>query len=307
MSKPVMSKDEIRKEIERLKEEKNAVILAHNYQTLDVQDVADFKGDSLELAVAASKLKADIVVFCGVDFMAETAAVLNPDKKVLIPCTKAKCPMAAQLTPEMVREAKKSGYPFIAYVNTFASVKAEADICCTSANAAKVARAVAKDGVCFLGPDANLAKFACKNGIKVIPVPEHGYCYVHKAFQVEDVERARKEHPEAEVIVHPECDLEVQKSADFVGSTSQMLRYALNSECESFVVGTEIGLIERMKREIKDKQFYPLRRSICVEMKLNNLENVYSALKEEKHEVRLDGEIAERAKKAVKRMFEVLD
>ena len=303
----VMSKEEIKKEIERLKEEKNAVILAHNYQTLDVQDVADFKGDSLELAVAASRLKADIVVFCGVDFMAETAAVLNPDKKVLIPCTRAKCPMAAQLTPEMVREAKKSGYPFIAYVNTLASVKAEADICCTSANAAKVARAVAKDGVCFLGPDANLAKFACKNGIKVIPVPEHGYCYVHKAFQVEDMERARKEHPEAEVIVHPECDLEVQESADFVGSTSQMLRYALNSECESFVVGTEIGLIERMKREIKDKQFYPLRRSVCVEMKLNTLENVYLALKEEKHEVRLDGEIAERAKKAVKRMFEVLD
>jgi quinolinate synthase len=299
--------DKIKREIERLKEKKNAVILSHNYQTLDVQDVADFKGDSLELSIAASKTEADIIVFCGVDFMAETAAICNPDKKVLIPCRYARCPMATQLTPEMVVEAKSRGYPFIAYVNTFAAVKAEADICCTSANAKEVAKIVAKDGVCFMGPDANLAHFASGNGVDVVPVPEHGYCYVHKAFQVEDVVKARKDYPKAEIIVHPECNPDVQYEADFVGSTSQMLRYVVKSESDVFVVGTEIGLIERMRNEIKEKKFIPLRKSTCIEMKLNNLEKVYLALKEEKYEVKIDEEIADRARKSINRMFRVLD
>ncbi len=296
----------LEKEILKLKEEKNAVILAHNYQTLDVQKIADFKGDSLELAVAVSKVKADIIVFCGVDFMAETAAILNPDKKVLIPSREARCPMASQLTPEMVREAKeKFDCPFITYVNTLASAKAEADICCTSANAAKVARAVAK-GKCLMGPDANLAAYASRlGGVEVIPVPKHGYCYVHKAFQVEDVENARKKYPDAEVIVHPECDVEVQLNADFVGSTSQMLKYVEESDSETFVVGTEIGLVERMRAEVEGKKFYPLRKSVCIEMKLNDLQGVYTALKEEKNVVRVDEDTAKRARKAIKKMLEV--
>ncbi len=291
--------------IERLKDEKNAVILAHNYQTLDVQRVADFRGDSLELALAASKTDADVIVFCGVDFMAETAAVVNPDKKVLIPCRKARCPMASQLTPEMVREARESG-PFVAYVNTLASVKAEADICCTSANAPKVARAVAKDGLCFLGPDANLAAFASRaGGVEVKAVPEHGYCYVHKMFQVEDIERAGRKYPGAEVMVHPECDVDVQLKADFVGSTSQMYRHALESKAELFVVGTEIGLIERMNAEIEGKKFVPLRRAVCIEMKLNTLEKVYLTLRDESNVVKVEEKVAERAREAIERMFGV--
>ncbi len=298
--------EELKKKIERLKEEKNAVILAHNYQSLDVQSVADFKGDSLELAVAASKTEANIIVFCGVDFMAETAAVVNPDKKVLIPCKEARCPMASQLTPEMVRDAKNSGHPFVAYVNTLASVKAEADVCCTSANAPKIAKKFATKGKCFLGPDANLAAFASRvSGVNVEPVPSHGYCYVHKMFQVEDVERARKTYPEAEVMVHPECDVEVQLKADFVGSTSQMYRHAAESDSELFVVGTEVGLVERMNAEIEGKTFVPLRKAVCIEMKLNTLERVYLALKEEKNVVRVEESLAERARKAIEVMFGV--
>ncbi len=294
----------LREKIEKLKEEKGAVILAHNYQTLDIQEIADFKGDSLELAVKATKVDANLIVFCGVDFMAESVAILNPDKKVVIPCKQAKCPMAAQLTPEMVREAKKSGYPFIAYVNTHASVKAEADVCCTSANAPVVAKGVAKEK-CFMGPDANLAAFASKKaGVDVIPVPKYGYCYVHKAFQVEDVIAAREKYKDAEVIVHPECDVEVQNLADFVGSTSQMLKYAEKSDAKTLVVGTEIGLIERMRAE--GINAVPLRRSVCIEMKLNTLEGVYKALLEEKNVVKVDETTASRARKAIEEMFRVM-
>jgi len=296
---------ELKKEIIRLKEEKNAVILAHNYQNAEIQEIADFIGDSLELARAAAKTKADIIVFCGVDFMAETAAVLNPDKLVLIASRDARCPMAAQLPPERVREARKS-YPFVIYVNTYAASKAEADICCTSANAAKVVESLDSETV-MLGPDANLAWFAAKkSGKKVIAVPSHGYCYVHKVFRVEDVENARSAYPSAEVIVHPECDAEVQLAADFIGSTSQMYKYAEKCDAEKIVVGTEIGLIERMRREIEGKEFFPLRHATCIEMKLNTLDKVYDVLLNEKNVVRIDEEVAERAKKAIERMLEVV-
>ena len=290
----------------KLKDKKNAVILAHNYQCTEIQQIADFVGDSLELSIAASKTKADIIVFCGVDFMAETAAVLNPDKLVLIPSRDARCPMAFQLPPEKVLKAKKSGCPFIIYVNSYASAKAVADICCTSANVLKVVESVDSDTV-MLGPDANLARYAeWKTEKKVIPVPSHGYCYVHKMFQIEDVKRARLEHPDAEIIVHPECDLNVQKEADFVGSTSQLYHYALESDADKFVVGTEIGLIERMKREIQEKTFIPLRKAVCVEMKLNTLEKIYNVLLNEKNIVKVSPDIAEDARKAIRRMLEVV-
>ncbi|AEA47621.1 quinolinate synthase NadA [Archaeoglobus veneficus] len=296
---------EIKKRILKLKDEKNAVILAHNYQNAEIQEIADFIGDSLELARTAAKTKADIIVFCGVDFMAETAAVLNPDKLVLIPSKDARCPMAAQLPPEKVVEAKRSGCPFVIYVNSYAASKAEADICCTSANAAKVVESLDSDTV-MLGPDANLAWFAArKTGKKVIAVPSHGYCYVHKAFRIEDVRNARSAHPDAKIIVHPECDPEVQIAADFVGSTSQMYRYAMESDAEKFVVGTEIGLIERMRREIEGKEFIPLRHTTCIEMKLNTLERIHDVLLNEKNVVKIDLEIADGARKAIRRMLEV--
>lgn len=296
---------ELKERILKLKEEKNAVILAHNYQNADIQEIADFVGDSLELARIAERTDADIIVFCGVDFMAETASVLNPDKLVLVPSRDARCPMAAQLPPEKIREAKKLGYEFVIYVNSYAASKAEADICCTSANAAKIVESINCDTV-MLGPDSNLACFAAeKTGKKVIPIPSHGYCYVHKVFRVEDVKNARLKYPDAEIIVHPECDMEVQRLSDFVGSTSQMYNYAEKSKAETIIVGTEKGLVERMKREIEDKTFLPLRNSICIEMKLNTLDGVYDVLLNEKNRIKVKEEIAERAKTAIDRMLKV--
>ncbi|MET1125072.1 MAG: quinolinate synthase NadA [Archaeoglobaceae archaeon] len=299
---------ELQKEIIRLKEDKNAVILAHNYQIPEIQEVADFIGDSLELAREATKTDSDIIVFCGVDFMAETAAILNPDKKVIVPTMDAKCPMAAQLPAELVREtkARNPDIPFVIYVNSYASAKAEADICCTSANVVKVVERLDTDTV-FLGPDANLAWFAeTRTGKKVIPVPKDGFCYVHKAFSVEHVKEMKRKHPDAVIIVHPECDPDVQQKADYVGSTSQMLKFAKECDYEKIIVGTEIGLIERMRREIPDKTFIPLHEVVCRSMKLNTLENLLEALKYESNVVKVPENIAERAGKAIKRMVEIL-
>ncbi|HID42500.1 MAG TPA: quinolinate synthase, partial [Archaeoglobaceae archaeon] len=200
----------------------------------------------------------------------------------------------------------KLGYEFVVYVNSYAASKAEADICCTSANAAKVVESLDAD-VVMLGPDANLACFAAeKTGKKVIAVPPHGYCYVHKIFSVEDIKYARSRYPDAEIIVHPECDMEVQRASDFVGSTSQMYRYAEKSDAEIIIVGTEKGLTERMKREIDGKTFLPLRNSTCIEMKLNTLEGVYDVLLNENNKVKVEEKVAERARIAIERMLEVV-
>ena len=298
----------LQKEIMKLKEDKNAIILAHNYQIPEIQEVADFIGDSLELARKATKTKADIIVFCGVDFMAEAAAILNLDKKVIVPSTNARCPMAAQLPAKLVREtkAKNPDIPFVIYVNSYASAKVEADICCTSANVVKVVEKLDSDTV-FLGPDANLAWFAeARTGKKVIPVPNDGFCYVHKVFSVRHIEEIRRKHPDAVIIVHPECDPEVQQKADYIGSTSQMLKFAKECDYEKIIVGTEIGLIERMKREIPDKTIIPLHKAICRSMKLNTLENLLEALKYESNVVKLPENIAERARRAIRRMVEIL-
>ena len=216
--------------------------------------------------------------------------------------------MAAQLPAELVRDAKAKNpdIPFVIYVNSYASAKAEADVCCTSANVVEVVEKLDSD-VVFLGPDANLAWFAeCRTGKKVIPVPSNGFCYVHKAFKVEHIEEMRKKHPNAAIIVHPECDPEVQKKADYVGSTSQMLKFARESDYEKIIVGTEIGLIERMRRKIPEKTFIPLYKAVCKEMKLNTLENLLIALKFESNVVKLPEEVAERARKAIKRMVDIL-
>ncbi|MFO7968346.1 MAG: quinolinate synthase NadA [Archaeoglobaceae archaeon] len=294
-------------QIKKLKEEKNAVILAHNYQVLEIQEIADFTGDSLELSRMATETEADIIVFCGVDFMAETASILNPDKKVLIPSKKAICPMAAQLTPDMIIEAKKSKHiPFITYVNSSAECKAEADICCTSSNAAQIVKSLDHEEA-FMGPDVNLAWFAEKqSGKKVTPVPADGYCYVHRAFGEEDIKRARETYPQAEIMVHPECNPEVQLLADYIGSTSQMVKRAETSEAEQIIVGTEIGLIDRMKRDLPEKEFIPLKEVVCEEMKMNNLNKILDALKTEEFEVKVPQETAERAIKSVKRMLDVI-
>jgi quinolinate synthase len=298
----------LHEKILNIKEEKNAIILSHNYQIPELQEIADFVGDSLELARIAMKTRADLIVFCGVDFMAETAAILNSDKKVVVPTFDARCPMAAQLSSEMVRNAKLKNpeVPFVIYVNSYAEAKAEADVCCTSANADKVVAKLRSDDV-LLGPDANLACYAgMKTGKNVIPVPENGYCCVHRAFKVEHIQKARELYPDAVVIVHPECDPEVQLKADFVGSTSQMLDFAKRTDCEKIVVGTEFGLIHRMRREIPDKTFIPLHHSVCRNMKKNNLENLLHAIEKESNTVKLPREVVEKARKPIKRMVRVL-
>ncbi len=286
-------------ELLRLKDRLNAVILAHSYQRLEVQRVADFVGDSLELSVAAMNTDADVIVFCGVDFMAETAAVLNRDKTVLIP-VKTHCPMANSLKAEDVLKAKETGLPFVAYVNTLAEVKAVADICCTSANAVKVVSSLKSEEV-LMGPDRNLAWHAeWKSGKKVYPVPENGHCYVHVQIGRDDVERVREMG--YGVIVHPECHPDVQIAADFVGSTSQMVRF-VEKNVGRFAIGTEIGLIDRLRH--KGFDVIPVKCVVCREMKAIGIGDVLNALKEERYVVELPEDVARKARRSIKRMIEL--
>ena len=302
---------ELKERVLELKERKGAIILAHNYQRTEVQEVADFVGESLYLARRALEADAELVVFCGVDFMAETVAALCPDKRIVIPEPAATCPMAAQLPAQLVREARRKhpGAQVVLYINTLAEAKAEADVICTSGNAIQVVRALEADEVLF-GPDWNLC-WRVRRAVPdkaVTPVPEHGYCYVHKLFDVEDVLRLRnRAYPGARLLVHPECDPELQEAADFVGSTGQMYEYVRSSGGGDFLVATEVGLIERMRRELGDRaRVVPAKSdAICAEMKLITLEKVLRALENEKPLVRLPRDVAEGARAAVERMFEL--
>jgi len=303
---------ELKEKVLELKERKGAVILAHNYQRREVQEVADFVGESLFLAKKALEANAELVVFCGVDFMAETVAALCPDKRVVIPEPAATCPMAAQLPAQLVREARRKhpGVPIVLYINTLAEAKAEADVICTSGNAIQVVRALEADEVLF-GPDWNLC-WRVRQAVRdktVIPLPEHGYCYVHKLFDAEEALRLKERAgPGAELLVHPECDPELQEIADFVGSTGQMYEYVRSSLGEAFVVATEVGLIERMKRDFSHKaRILPAKSdAICAEMKLITLEKVFKALRREEPIVKLPRDVAEGARAAVERMFELM-
>ncbi|HIQ31936.1 MAG TPA: quinolinate synthase NadA [Methanothermococcus okinawensis] len=301
----------IRERIDKLKREKNAIILAHNYQPEEIQRVADFVGDSLELCRIAERTDADIVVFCGVDFMAETAKILNKDKKVLIPEIRdTECPMAHQLSPEMIVEAKKKhpNAKVVIYINTLSEVKVLADGICTSANAHIVVNSFEEEEIIF-GPDRNLGYYVEKRtGKKIIPVPEDGHCYVHKKFTVDDILRVKKRYPDAQVLVHPECDPEVQEMADYVYSTGGMVKHVLNSPGKVFIIGTEVDMITRLKIELEkrgeEKKLIPLREdAICEPMKRITLEKLERCLVEEKYEVVLDEEIIERAKRAIDYML----
>ena len=296
-------------EILKLKKEKNAIILAHNYQRDDVQDIADYIGDSIELGRKAMEEKeAKMIVFSAVDFMAESAAILNPDKKVLLPTLSARCPMAQMLTVEEIKRSKLHYplVPVVLYVNTLAAAKAYCDICCTSANAVDVIASFDADTVLF-GPDRNLAEYVQrKTGKTVIPIPEWGFCPTHLLFQPEDVHILKTQHPEAKVMVHPECTFDMQRTADFVGSTSQMCRYAKECNAEAFIVGTEEGILHRLRKENPRKKFLlAYEEAVCPTMKLNTLERLYTALKEEKYVVTVPEPIAKQARKALERMFEL--
>jgi len=292
-----------------LKKEKKAVILAHNYQRPEIQDIADYVGDSIELSRKASdEQDAEIIVFSAVDFMAESAAILNPNKKVLLPCLGARCPMAQMLTVDEIRRAKKQypNTPVVLYVNTLASCKAECDVCCTSANAIEVIKSLDSDTVLF-GPDKNLAEYVSeKTGKKLIPIPANGFCPTHLLFQAEDVKVLKMQHPEAIAMTHPECSSEMRKAADFIGSTSKMCRFAKESPAKDFIVGTEEGILHRLRNENPQKNFYlAYEGAICPNMKLTTLERLYVALKEEKNVVKVPEVIAKKARASLERMFEV--
>jgi len=299
--------------INKLKKEKNAVILAHNYQPEEIQRIADIIGDSLELCIAARDTDANMIVFCGVDFMAETAKVLNPEKKVLIPeIIETDCPMAHQLPPEVILEAKKK-HPnarVIIYVNTLASAKALADATCTSANADRVVNSFNEEEILF-GPDNNLGYFvANRSNKKIIPMPEGGHCYVHKMFTIEDIEKIRKEYPNAEILIHPESDAVLQDAADHVMSTGGMVKHVLNSEKDEFIIGTECDMITRLKIDLerlgKTKKLIPLRKdAFCKSMKNISLEKVENCLLEETYEINLPKDVIENAKKAINRMLSI--
>ncbi|MEM2093401.1 MAG: quinolinate synthase NadA [Candidatus Bathyarchaeia archaeon] len=300
---------DIVKEILKLKKEKKAIILAHNYQRPEVQDIADYVGDSIELSRKAMEEKdAEIIVFAAVDFMAESAAILNPDKKVLLPSLGARCPMAQMLTVEEIKRwrALYPLVPLVLYVNTLAAAKAYCDICCTSANAVEVIESIDAETVLF-GPDRNLAEYVQeKTGKTIIPIPERGFCPTHLLFHPEDVCALKAQHPDALVMVHPECTAEMRRIADFVGSTSQMCRYVSLSSARSFIVATEEGLLHRLKKDNPDKQFLiAYEEAVCPNMKLNTLERIYISLKEEKHVVKVPDAIAIKARKALERMFEI--
>ncbi|MCM8767741.1 MAG: quinolinate synthase NadA [Candidatus Omnitrophica bacterium] len=293
-------------EILKLKKEKKAIILAHNYQIPEIQDIADFVGDSLELAKKASEVKdAKIIVFCGVKFMAETAKILSPSKKVLLPDLDAGCPLADMAKYEDVLKMKNK-YPdawVISYVNTNADVKSITDVCCTSANAEKVVKNVPAKRIIFL-PDKNLCWYVKQKVPEKEIICWDGYCFVHRKFNVDEVKKAREIYPTAEIIVHPECDPEVQKLADGIYSTSGMIRRAKESNSKIFIIGTEEGLLHRLKKENPEKEFYSLGTGkICPNMKKITIEKLYESLRFEKYEINLSYDIIEKAKNSLEKML----
>lgn len=294
-------------DIQELKHERNAVILAHNYQRPEVQDIADYVGDSIELSRRArDESDAKIVLFAAVDFMAESAAILNPEKKVLLPNLSSRCPMAHMLPAEQLVtwKQKHPSIPVVLYVNTLAEAKAECDVCCTSANAVEIVKALDSETVLF-GPDHHLAEHVQeKTGKRVIPIPPQGFCPTHILFTPEDINAKKQKHPGAVVAVHPECSKGVRELADFIGSTSQICRYTRASSSEKFIIGTEIGLLHKLRKENPSKQFLPAHSgAICNAMKLTTLKGVYRSLKEEKHLIKVPKNTAEKARKALDRMF----
>lgn len=291
--------------IKQLKKEKNAIILAHNYQRKEVQEIADFVGDSFGLSQKAVDSKADIIVFCGVDFMAESAAVLNPEKIVLMPEKNAQCPMAAMITAEsLMREKEK--YPdaaVVCYVNTPASVKAQSDICCTSANAVNVVNSLSQNEI-ILVPDRNLALYVSSHTQKKI-IPWDGYCPTHHLILRGDILLEKEEHPDAEILVHPECRPDVVSLGDMVLSTSGMLNYAKKSHNKEFIIATELGLLHRLRKENPDKTFIPgTKYAVCPNMKMNTLRSIIKALENNEHIIKIPEKIRIKAKRSLDRMLE---
>lgn len=303
-----MTKEEMFNEIKQFKKDKNAIILAHYYQNDDIQEIADYVGDSLALAQQAAKTNADIIVFCGVHFMAETAKILSPEKKVLFPVMEAGCSMANMMNEIELREYKEKNpdTKIVVYVNSTAKVKALADVCVTSSNALKIIEHYTKNGEKILYcPDQNLGKYAMNlKGIKFDVW--HGFCCIHHNLKPELVHEMKAKYPNAEFVAHPECQMNVLKLASYVGSTKQLIEYVSQSECKQFIIGTEMGVIFEMKRRNPDKEFIPLSESLkCYDMKLTKLEDLYNCLKNETNEIIMDPEVAQKAKNCLGNMLKL--
>ena len=298
---------ELTDKIKRLKKEKNAVILAHCYQNVEIDEVADFVGDSLYLSKRANETDADIIVFAGVYFMAQTAKLLSPNKKVLLPRMESGCRMADMIDLEQVREFKSHhpNIPAVCYINSTAEVKSECDMCCTSSNAVDIVKSMGVKEVLFL-PDTYLGKWVESklDGVKVITYP--GFCPTHLQIKPQDVLEAREKYPDAKVLAHPECHQEVTKLADYVGSTTEIMKYAINSKEKHFVIATEKGVVDRLKRDYVDKEFILIKNSvICPNMKWHTLEDIYNALDKEQHEITVNENIAQKAVKCINKMLDI--
>jgi quinolinate synthase len=298
--------NDIVNEILRLKKQRNATILVHNYQRPEVQDIADFLGDSLELSQKAAQIQADVIVFCGVHFMAETAYIVNPKRTVLLPEPESGCPMADMITAEALVAKKKElpGATVVCYVNSTAAVKAESDICCTSANAVKVVQSITAKEILFV-PDQYLGQWVSdKTGKQMHLWP--GFCPTHMKILAEDIVREKQLHPDALALVHPECRTETKAVADEVMSTGGMIRFARESKAKEFIIGTETGIIYRLKKENPEKTFYPASdKAVCPNMKRITLEKVLWALQEMEHKITVPEDIRIKALSAVERMLAI--
>jgi len=297
----------IQAEIRQLLEERHAILLVHNYQRPEIQDTADITGDSLGLSMEASKTDAEVIVFCGVHFMAETASILCPDKVVLLPVLSAGCPMADMITPESLLEKKAElpGVPVVSYVNSTASVKAESDICCTSANAVQVVNSLTDNDTILMTPDKNLARYAQRYTDKRIIYWE-GFCPYHDALTADQVRKVKRDHPQAQFLAHPECRPEVIDLADEVKSTSGMLEYVRTSHNTEFIIGTEIGIIHTLKVQNPDKTFIPADESmVCADMKKIRLPHIVNSLLTLSPVVTVEEQTRIQAKRAVERMLKV--
>ena len=294
-------------EIQKLKAKRNAVILAHNYQLDEVQEVADYVGDSFYLSKIAASTQQDVIVFCGVQFMAETAKILSPQKVVLLPEQDAGCPLADMITAQGLRELKANhpGVPVVCYVNSSAEVKAESDICCTSANALKIVASLPEKKVIFV-PDENLGDYVAKQLPQKELILWQGHCITHAKVKPNNVKLVREQYPNAQVLIHPECHPSVVELADFVGSTSEIIHYAKQSEAKTFVIGTEVGVVSYLKMQLPHKEFLLLHSGlVCPNMKKTRLESVYEALRNNQYEIQVPDNLANQARQTLERMLEV--
>ena len=297
--------------IKELKKEKNAIILTHCYQNIEIDEVSDFVGDSLYLSKMAAQTNADIIVFAGVYFMAQSAKLLSPNKKVLLPNLNSGCMMADMINVQNLKSFKdrNPNIPVVCYINSTAEVKANCDVCCTSSNAIEVVKNLNSNKVLFV-PDNFLGKYVQHKLPSVEIITFNGYCPIHQRIRLEEIERARKNYPNAMILTHPECNQEVAKRSDFIGSTKEIMEYVKKSDKKQFVIATEKGVVERLNRDSKkegwDKEFILIDENIvCPDMKKNTLDSIYDTLLKEENVIEIDLDVAKKATRCIERMFEI--